>query len=137
MNDKIIAHDTTMDIPIFNTLQKNNFNKSLVKFNNFNLNKMNNLNLDYIEEKKFPVIKIIKHLPKRNTLFETVIVAANDILVELFLRGKINYTDITLILLRIIKLKKFKKMKNIYPRNINDILKLSDYVRLKISTMSV
>ena len=98
---------------------------------------MNNLRLNHINEKKFPVTKLIKFLPKKNTLFETVIVAANDVLVDLFLRGKIKYTDITLILLKILKLNKFKKMKKIYPRNIDDILKLSDYVRFKIISISV
>ena len=98
---------------------------------------MNNLNLNYINTKKFFVTKLIKYLPSNNTLFETVIVAANDALVDLFLRKKIKYTDITSTLLKIIKLKEFKNMKNIYPRNVYQILKLSDYVRLKINSKSV
>ena len=134
---KIIAHDTTMEIPIFNTLQKKKIIKSFIKFNNLNLKKMNNLNLSYIDKKKFPVIELVKHMPKKNTLFETVIVAANDVLVDLFLRKKIKYSDITSILLKIIKLKEFKKLKNTYPRNTQEILKLNDYVRLKITSMSV
>ena len=134
---KIIAHDTTMEIPIFNTLQKKKITKSFIKFNNLNLKKMNNLNLSYIDKKKFPVIELVKHMPKKNTLFETVIVAANDVLVDLFLRKKIKYSDITSILLKIIKLKEFKKLKNTYPRNTQEILKLNDYVRLKITSMSV
>ena len=134
---KIIAHDTTMEIPIFNTLQKKKITKSFIKFNNLNLKKMNNLNLSYIDKKKFPVIELVKHMPKKNTLFETVIVAANDVLVDLFLRKKIKYSDITSILLKIIKLKELKKLKNTYPRNTQEILKLNDYVRLKITSMSV
>ena len=134
---KIIAHDTNMEIPIFNTLQKQKQKNDLIKFYNLNLNKMNNLNLNYINTKKFPVTKLIKYLPSKNTLFETVIVSANDALVDLFLKKKIKYTDITSTLLKIIKLKEFKNMKNIYPRNVYQILKLSDYVRLKINSKSV
>ena len=134
---KIIAHDTTMAIPIFNTLQNKKNKIKFVNFKNLNLKKMNNLDLRYVNKEKFPVTKLISYLPKKNTLFETVIVSANDALVDLFLRKKIKYTDITLILLKILKLKEFRKLKNIYPRNINEILKLSNYVRLKINSISV
>ena len=135
---KIIAHDTTMDIPIFNTL----YNKTYLferenKFFNLDLFKMNNLNLSKINGDKFPVIHLLKNLPIKNSLYETIIVTTNDILVDLFLRKKIKYTDISYLLLKIINLKEFKQYKKISPKKIDDIVKLSDYVRLKINTMSV
>ena len=134
---KIIAHDTTMDIPIFNTLNKDQSFQSNSFIYNLDLKKMNNLCLSKIDEKKFPVIKLIKNLPSKNTLYETVVVAANDVLVDLFLRKKIRYTDISFLLLKIINLKEFKQFKKIYPSRIEDIVKLSNYVRLKIKTISV
>ncbi len=134
---KIIAHDTTMDIPIYNTLNKNQSFKSDSSIYNLDLKKMNNLRLSKIDEKKFPVIKLLKNLPAKNTLYETVIVSTNDVLVDLFLRKKIRYTDISFLLLKIINLKEFKKFKKIYPSRIEDIVKLSNYVRLKIKTISV
>ena len=135
---KIIAHDTTMDIPIFNTL----YNKTYLferenKFFNLDLFKMNNLNLSKINGDKFPVIHLLKNLPIKNSLYETIIVTTNDILVDLFLKKKIKYTDISYLLLKIINLKEFKQYKKISPKKIDDIVKLSDYVRLKINTMSV
>ena len=134
---KIIAHDTTMDIPIYNTLNKNQSFKSDSSIYNLDLKKMNNLRLSKIDEKKFPVIKLIKNLPAKNTLYETVIVSTNDVLVDLFLRKKIRYTDISFLLLKIINLKEFKQFKKIFPSRIEDIVKLSNYVRLKIKTISV
>ena len=134
---KIIAHDTTMDIPIFNTLNKDQSFQSNSFIYNLDLKKMNNLCLSKIDEKKFPVIKLIKNLPSKNTLYETVVVAANDVLVDLFLRKKIRYTDISFLLLKIINLKEFKQFKKIFPSRIEDIVKLSNYVRLKIKTISV
>ena len=134
---KIIAHDTTMDIPIYNTLNKDESFKSDSSIYNLDLKKMNNLCLSKIDEKKFPVIKLIKNLPAKNTLYETVIVATNDELVDLFLRKKIRYTDISFLLLKIINLNEFKQFKKIYPSRIEDIVKLSNYVRLKIKTISV
>ena len=86
---------------------------------------------------KFPLVKILKKLPKKISLFETVLVSANDELVNLFLNKNIKFTDINKIFLRIIDLKEFKKYKTKTPNKINEILKLNDYVRLKIRSKSV
>ena len=128
---KIIAHDTTMKIPIFNTLHDNK-----IFFNNYstlNTNVLNGLSFKEVDYKRFPVIKLLKILPKKNTLFETVLVSANDKLVDLFLNKIISFNSIHNELFKIMSLKEFKKLKKIYPKNIQDILKLNDYVRLKIS----
>ena len=51
--------------------------------------------------KRFPVVKILRELPRNESLFETVIVSANDQLVKMFLNNKIKFTDISKILLKI------------------------------------
>ena len=133
---KLIAHDTTMEIPIYNTLNTSN----IQKFNDnhhIDLKKLNNLSLEKINAKKFPVIKLINKLSEKNTLFETVIVSANDALVSQYLNKKIKYTDISKNLLKVVEFSDFKKMKSIYPRNIKDIINLSKKVHLKINTMCV
>ena len=65
-------------------------------------------------------------------MFETIIVAANDTLVSLYLKKKIQFSDIHNELFKIIKLKEFNKYKNISPTNIDQIIKLNNYVRFKI-----
>ena len=126
---KIIAHDTTMKIPIFNTLYLNNDKK--LKSNTIDINSLNNLNLKIIELKRFPMVKLLNFLPSKHSLFETVIVSANDTLVELFLNNKIRFVDIQKKLFKIINKKKFLKFKNMHPNKIQDIVELSNYVRLK------
>ena len=126
---KIIAHDTTMKIPIFNTIYNDNMK---IKSEKINLNILNNLNFKKVDRKRYPMIDILKVLPNKQSLFETVIVAANDTLVNLFLKKKIRFTDIQKELFKIIKLKEFIKLKNYSPKNVADILKLNNYVRLKI-----
>ena len=109
---KIIAHDTTMDIPIFNTLHNKSYsNEKETKFFNLDLIKMNNLNLSKINVDKFPVVNLLKSLPKKNSLYETIIVKTNDILVDLFLRKKIKYTEISYLLFKILNLREFKNIK--------------------------
>ena len=132
---KIIAHDTTMRIPIFNSLYLNN-NKKL-NSNKININSLNNLNFKIIELKRFPMVKLLNFLPSKQSLFETVIVSANDTLVELFLNNKIKFVDIQKNLFKIINKKKFLKFKKMYPKNIRDIVKLNNYVRLKTLENSI
>ena len=125
---KIIAHDTTMRIPIFNTLYLNN---KRLKSNAIDINSLNNLNFKNIELKRFPMVKLLNFLPSKQSLFETVIVSANDTLVELFLNNKIKFIDIQKRLFKIVNSNKFLKFKNKYPKKIKDIVELNNYVRLK------
>jgi 1-deoxy-D-xylulose-5-phosphate reductoisomerase len=76
-------------------------------------------------------------LSDEDSLFETIIVTANDKLVKLFLNNKIKFTDISNMLLKICDIAEFKKFKSIKPRNIEEIHNLSDYVSLKIDTITI
>lgn len=133
----IIAHETTMDIPIQNTL----FGKDL-KNNNFfsksvDIKKLNNLSLRKVDKRKFPVVEVLKNLPNQNSLFETALVALNDQLVNLYLNKKIKFKEIAFYLLKITKLKEIRSLKHKTPKNINEILKISGYVRSKIKLNNI
>jgi 1-deoxy-D-xylulose-5-phosphate reductoisomerase len=132
---KLLIHDTNMIIPIFNSIYFNT-NKKL-KSKNININFLNNLNLNKVDNIRFPVIKILNKLSKEDSLFETIIVSANDKLVTLFLCGKIKFTDISNTLLKICSMSQFAKFKSIKPKNIDEINDLANYVSLKVETMSV
>jgi 1-deoxy-D-xylulose-5-phosphate reductoisomerase len=132
---KILIHDTNMTIPIFNSLYPNHEKK--IKSKNLNLNIINNLNFKKIELNKFPSVKLLKKLPKIDSLFETIIVTVNDNLVEKFLNDEIKFTDISKVLLKILDNNDFTKYKAIMPRNINDILRLNKYVRFKMKSLSI
>ena len=132
---KILSHPTSMKIPIYNSLL---FNKKISKISgNFEIDKMNNLNFQKIDNKKFPVFNILKKLTNNDSLYETVLVTANDVLVELFLKNKIKIFDIYKILNQILNLNEYKRYKNIKPKNLNQINELSKNVRLKTLTLSV
>tara|TARA_B100001250_G_scaffold53602_1_gene41671 strand:+ start:163 stop:1326 length:1164 start_codon:yes stop_codon:yes gene_type:complete len=132
---KILLHDTDMKIPITNSIYGENNLK--VKNSELKLNILNNLNFSKINSKKFPAIKILNMMPKNISLYETVLVSANDQLVELFLQNKINFQNITIFLKKILKMKNFKKYKKITPKNYHEIIKLSDYVRLKTRLLCI
>ncbi len=132
---KLLVHDTSMSIPIFNTLYPGNIKK--IKSKPLDISILNNLNLKNVDEKKFPVIKLISQLPNHDSLFETVLVITNDMLVSKFLNKEIKFTDISKIFMKFINLKEFTKLKKIKPKNVDEINKLVDYVSLKINSMSV
>jgi 1-deoxy-D-xylulose-5-phosphate reductoisomerase len=124
-----------MRIPIFNSIYFNTDKK--LKSKNIDIEALNNLNLKKIDKIRFPVIKILNNLSNEDSLFETIIVSANDKLVKLFLNNKIKFTDISNTLLKICNIAEFNKFKSIKPKNIEEIQNLSDYVSLKIDSMSV
>ncbi len=64
-------------------------------------------------------------------------VSANDQLVKLFLEGKINFLDMTRLLKKILKLNIFIKYKKRSPKNFNELINLSKFVRLKTKLISV
>ena len=132
---KLLIHDTNMTIPIFNSIYHES--KKSIKSNTLDINILNNLELKKIDKNRFPAIKIINKLTDRESLFETIIVSANDNLVNRFLRNEIKFNDISKTLLKISNLNEFKKFKNIKPKNAEEIAKLAEYVSLKIKSMSV
>jgi len=132
---KLLVHDTNMIIPIFNSIYLNTGKK--LRSKNIDIEALNNLNLKKIDNIRFPVVKILNNLSKSDSLFETIIVSANDKLVKLFLNNKIKFTDISNILLKISNITEFNKFKSIKPKNIDEINNLADYVSLKIDSMSV
>ena len=86
---KMLLHDTDMKIPIFNSLYLGT--NKILKTNSADLSKLNNLNLSYPNIFKFPSLKILKKITNKISLFETVIISANDQLVKYFLDGKIKF----------------------------------------------
>ena len=132
---KIIAHDTTMEIPIFNSI----FNNKNIKFNSnkINFNLLNNLNFTDLDLKRYPAIKLLKKIPKKFSLFDTILVSANDYLVELFLNKKILFYEIYYFINYIINLKELQKFKRIKPSSTEDIMRLNKYVHLKLKEKCV
>ena len=132
---KILVHDTDMKIPIFNSIY---YKKNLkIKSSKLDLNILNNLDFSRVNLKKFPSIKILNKIPKNISLYETVLVSANDQLVDLFLKNKISFQKITTFLKKILGMKIFLKYKKRSPKNYKEIIKLSDYVRLKTKLLCI
>ncbi len=132
---KILAHDTDMKIPIFNSIYQNNLKKINTK--NLDIKLLNNLNFKKVDHMKFPSTKILNKINNNNTLFETVLISANDELVNLYIKNKIKYLEINKNLVKILKFKKYSRLINKKPKNISDIINLSEDVRLKTKNLCI
>tara|TARA_B100000965_G_scaffold403917_1_gene433290 strand:+ start:22 stop:1191 length:1170 start_codon:yes stop_codon:yes gene_type:complete len=132
---KILAHDTDMKIPIFNSIYHNKIKKINTKKVDINL--LNNLSFRKVDLSKYPSIKILEKINNNNTLFETVLISSNDELVDLYLKNKINFLDINKILMKILKFKKYSNLINKKPKKISDIINLSKEVRLKTKNLCI
>ena len=129
---KIVVHDTNMKIPIFNSLYES---ESSIKSNEIDLNVLNKLDLQNVDSKKFPIIKIIDKLPDRSSLFETILVSINDKLVDLFLNNKIKFTDISKKMHNILGLNEFKKFKRLNVKKADDIMSLNKRIDDKVKKL--
>ena len=124
-----------MKIPIFNYICRDL--KSKLNTNKINFNFLNNLQLNKPIQKQFPLLKVLNKIPENISLFETILISANDELVENFLNGNIKFNQIHKILLKIINLKEFKNFKYKKPKNLDQIIKLNKYVRLKTLNLCI
>ena len=134
---KIVAHDTNMQVPISNSIYMGSSNQKFIKTKKIDLKILNSLNLQKVNKKKFPVIKLLKKMSKKNNLFGTILVSMNDELVSLFLKKKINFLDISSKICHLINLPVFYKYKLQKPINLAQIEKLNEFVRLKTRALSV
>ena len=129
---KIIAHDTTMEIPIFNSIYADK--KKMIKTNKINIQKLNNLNFKKIDYKKFPSVKLLNHLPSKDSLFETALVTINDKLVNLFLEGKIKYDEVNVKMNKILNRLEIKLLKKKLPSTISNVINTHEFINSKINS---
>ena len=123
---KIVVHDTSMEIPILNSLYSS---RKIINSNDLDFKILNNLDFREVNLKKFPLVKILKTLPEKPSLFETILVSINDKFVELFLNNKIKFTDISKKMNKMLKLNNLKKYKKIKPKKIEEIIRMNTKVK--------
>ena len=132
---KMILYNTDMKIPISNTLYKNKNN--LFKTSNIDIKHLNNLNFQKINHRTFPSIKLVNKCFSLGHSTPIIINAANEVLVDLFLKGKIGFLDIVKMINKILKVKDFKKYAKRKPGSIKDIKIADNWARLKTTNMCV
>tara|TARA_B100001057_G_scaffold9694_1_gene9106 strand:- start:4412 stop:5578 length:1167 start_codon:yes stop_codon:yes gene_type:complete len=132
---KIIAHEPDMKIPIYNSIYSSQ--KKYITSYKLDLEILNNLELKKVNQKEFPLVKLLKKLPNKSSLFETMLITVNDYLVHKFLNREINYNDLINLIIKISNLKEFRNLKKINPRKVEEIYLLRDYVSSKMDSLVI
>ena len=132
---KLLVHETDMKIPIFNSLYQKKAKKIFTK--KININLLNNLNFSKPSVGRYKSLKILKKINNKNTLFETLLISANDELVEQFIKNRISFLDINKILNKVLNNKKYVNLIKKKPKKISEIVNLSKEVRLKTRQLCI
>ncbi len=122
---KFIYHETSMLIPLANAIFDNK-----VEIDSFlkPRKKIQNLNFKKVEKKIFPVIDIKKRI---NEFPSTPIIinAANEVLVDQFLRKNIKFLTISLVLKKILRDRNYKNNAVKQPNTINKINEINNWAK--------
>ena len=122
---KFIYHETSMLIPLANAIFDNK-----VEIDSFlkPRKKIQNLNFKKVEKKIFPVIDIKKRI---NEFPSTPIIinAANEVLVDQFLRKNIQFLTISLVLKKILRDRNYKNNAVKQPNTINKINEINNWAK--------
>ena len=132
---KMILYNTDMKIPISNTIYKNE--NSFSNESKIDTKILTNLSFEKVNINKFPSIKLIKKCLNSGYSTPIIINASNEVLVGLFLKGKINFLDIVATINKIFKDKDFNKYAKRKPKSVNDIKIIDEWARLKTANMCV
>ncbi len=124
---KFIYHETSMKIPLANALFDGelDIDKFYKEKKSFGLE---NLVFEKVNDKIFPAIKL-KNKINQFSSSPIIINASNEVLVDQFLRKKIEFLDIIKIIMDVLKDKNFKKYAIKKPRNINQIYYIDNWAR--------
>ena len=132
---KMVLYNTDMKIPISNTLYKSKNN--IFKTPNLKIKRLNNLNFQKANPKIFPSINLLNKCFSSGISTPIIINAANEVLVDLFLKGKIEFLDIVKMINRILKVQDFKKYAKRNANSVKSIKIIDNWARLKTINMCV
>ena len=132
---KMVLYNTDMKIPISNTLYGNKNN--ILNIRKIDAKILSKLSFKNVDVKQFPSIKLINKCLTLGVLTPTIVNAANEVLVSMFLNKKIGFLDIVSKINEIFKDKDFKKYATRNPASINDVKISDNWARLKTIAMCV
>jgi|TARA_B110000438_G_scaffold297218_1_gene343248 1-deoxy-D-xylulose-5-phosphate reductoisomerase len=125
---KFLYHEPNMQIPIANAIFNFKINiKDFIKNSKKNTS-IKNLEFFEVDKTRFPVINL---LPKMDKYISTPIIinAANEILIDQFLKKKISFNSISNYIFLVLKDKNYKKYAIYNPSNLKNIFMIDSWSR--------
>ena len=126
---KFLYHETNMMIPIANAIFDSKINiNDFIKYKKKQKTEFTRLDFQDIDENKFPAVKLIPFLNKY-TSTPIIINAANEILVDQFLKKKIPFNSFYKYIMMVLKDKNYKKYAIKEPKKVSEIFQIDQWSR--------
>ena len=128
---KFIYHETTMLIPLVNAIFDGDVDITdylKLKTNSTSSIFFKNLNFLKVEKKRFPIIKL-KNRINEHISTPIIINAANEILVDQYLKEKISFNTFYKYLSQVLNDRNYRKYAIKEPKNINQIFQVDKWSR--------
>ena len=128
---KFIYHDTTMIIPIANAMFGYDIDIEdffVSKSNGKNSILTKNFNFIKVDKKRFPIIKLQSRINEYSST-PIIVNAANEILVDQYLKQKIAFSSFYKHLLMVLNDRNYKKYAIKEPKNISQIYQIDKWAR--------
>lgn len=131
-----IYHETTMIIPIANALlgESVDIRNFFQKKNSYFKPPIENLEFNKVDPKKFPVYKLKDRINEYNST-PIILNSTNETLIDLFLKKKIKYTDISKTIFDIMNDRNYRKYAIRKSNNLKKILNIVSWA--KETTMKI
>ncbi len=126
-----LYHETSMIIPLANAIFDGKLNIKEFYKTKKKKDKLENLIFKKVDKRIFPVI-YLKNRANEYPSTSIIINAANEILVELFLKKKIPFLSISKTILKILNDRNYKKYAIRKPKNIHEITNIDKWARENI-----
>ncbi len=127
---KFIYHDTSMIIPLANAIFDDKLNiEEFYKEERNKNDRFEDLIFKKVDKKIFPMIKLKDRINEHPST-PIIVNAANEILVDQFLKRKIAFLSIYKIILSILKDRNYRKYAIRKPKKINQIYNIDNWARI-------
>jgi len=124
---KFIYHETSMQIPIANAIFDYKINMNIFIKND---NTIKNLSFKTPDSNNYPIIKILKKANEHPST-SIIINASNEVLVDHFLRKKVPFLSIPIIIKEILGDRNYKKYAIRKPKNLEQIYEINSWAKTK------
>lgn len=124
---KFIYHETSMQIPIANAIFDYKINMNIFIKND---NTIKNLSFKTPDSNNYPIIKILKRANEHPST-SIIINASNEVLVDHFLRKKVPFLSIPIIIKEILGDRNYKKYAIRKPKNLKQIYEINSWAKTK------
>ena len=131
---KFLYHKTNMIIPLANAILEKNFdidNFLSLKDKKDDGISLNSLNFFEVDKKRYPIFKLKDRINEHNST-PIIINAANEILVDQFLKKKIPFNSFYHYISKVLNDRNYKKFAVKKPKSIREILQIDRWARYTV-----